>query len=103
MACEMVIDANGHVVNHDIFQSVINSSARMTYTEVNQILVDQDEAVREKYEEFVPMFEAMEDLAATLRKKRFGRGAFDSNFKEAHILFDYCVITIDLGIRDRLM
>ena len=101
MACEMEIDANGHVVNHDIFQSVINSSARMTYTEVNQILVDQDEAVREKYEEFVPMFEAMEDLAATLRKKRFGRGAIDFNFKEAQVLVDEAGKAIDVVIRER--
>src|SRR5690625_760506 len=101
MACEMEIDANGHVVNHDIFQSVINSSARMTYTEVNQILVDQDEAVREKYEEFVPMFEAMEDLAATLRKKRFGRGAIDFNFKEAQVLVDDGGKAIDVVIRER--
>ncbi|NMA91168.1 MAG: VacB/RNase II family 3'-5' exoribonuclease, partial [Amphibacillus sp.] len=43
LGCEMEIDHNGHVVSHDIFQSVINSSARMTYKEVNQILVDQDE------------------------------------------------------------
>src|SRR5699024_5561802 len=88
LGCEMEIDPKGEVINHDIFQSVINSSARMTYKEVNQILVDQDQDVRDQYEEFVPLFEAMEDLAEILRQKRFGRGAIDFNFKEAQVLVD---------------
>ena len=101
LACEMEIDETGDVVKHDIFQSVINSSARMTYTEVNQILVDQDQALREQYDEFVPMFEAMEDLAEILRQKRFGRGAIDFNFKEAQVLVDDAGKAIDVVLRER--
>lgn len=101
LGCEMEIDHNGHVVSHDIFQSVINSSARMTYKEVNQILVDQDEELRQQYEAFVPLFEAMEDLAEILRKKRFGRGAIDFNFKEAQVIVDDTGHPIDVVIRER--
>ena len=101
LGCEMEIDHNGHVVSHDIFQSVINSSARMTYKEVNQILVDQDEELRQQYEAFVPLFEAMEDLAEILRKKRFGRGAIDFNFKEAQVIVDDTGHPIDVIIRER--
>ena len=101
LGCEMEIDHNGHVVSHDIFQSVINSSARMTYKEVNQILVDQDEELRQQYVEFVPLFEAMEDLAEILRKKRFGRGAIDFNFKEAQVIVDDTGHPIDVVIRER--
>lgn len=101
LGCEMEIDHNGHVVSHDIFQSVINSSARMTYKEVNQILVDQDEELRQQYVEFVPLFEAMEDLAEILRKKRFGRGAIDFNFKEAQVIVDDTGHPIDVIIRER--
>ena len=101
LGCEMEIDPKGEVVKHDIFQSVINSSARMTYKEVNQILVDQDQAVRDQYEEFVPLFEAMEDLAEILRQKRFGRGAIDFNFKEAQVLVDDAGHPTDVVIRER--
>lgn len=101
LGCEMEIDPKGEVINHDIFQSVINSSARMTYKEVNQILVDQDQDVRDQYEEFVPLFEAMEDLAEILRQKRFGRGAIDFNFKEAQVLVDETGHPTDVVIRER--
>lgn len=101
LGCEMEIDRNGVVIKHDLFQSVINSSARMTYKEVNQILVDQDEQLREKYREHVPMFEAMEQLAEILRQKRFGRGAIDFDFKEAQVLVDDTGHAVDVVIRER--
>ena len=61
---------DGDVVNHEIFQSVIKTTERMTYTDVNKILVDQDEEVMKKYEPLVPMFQLMEELAKTLHGKR---------------------------------
>lgn len=38
MSCEMEIDADANVVNHDIFTSVIKTTERMTYTNVRKIL-----------------------------------------------------------------
>lgn len=38
MSCEMEIDENANVVNHDIFTSVIKTTERMTYTNVRKIL-----------------------------------------------------------------
>lgn len=88
MSCEMEINVNGEVVNHDIFESVIRSSERMTYQDVRLILDEKDEETRNKYKELVPLFEQMEELAAILRKKRFSRGAIDFDFKEAKVLVD---------------
>src|SRR5690625_1702172 len=85
LGCEMEIDQNGKTVRHDIFESVIRSKERMTYKDVNSILVDRDETLRETYKELVPMFEDMEALAAILRNKRNERGAIDFDFKEAQI------------------
>jgi ribonuclease R len=101
IGCEMEINAHGEVVEHEIFPSVINSKERMTYTSVNKILVDQDEEERERYRDFVPMFEMMEELAATLRKKRSGRGAIDFDFKEAQVLVDEEGKAKDVVIRER--
>ena len=47
LSCEMEIDSDGEVVNHEIFQSVIKTTERMTYSDVNKILVDQDEELHE--------------------------------------------------------
>ncbi|WP_227397195.1 ribonuclease R [Jeotgalibacillus aurantiacus] len=101
LSCEMEIDQNGGVVNHEIFQSVIRTNERMTYSDVNKILVDQDEALIEKYEPLVPMFREMEQLAAILRGKRFGRGAIDFDFKEAKVMVDEEGHPVEIGIRER--
>ncbi|WP_425287846.1 ribonuclease R [Oceanobacillus limi] len=101
LGCEMEIDTSGKVVNHEIFQSVIKTTERMTYKDVNRILVDKDEEVRARYEALVPMFEDMEKLAEILRNKRFGRGAIDFDFKEAQVLVDDEGKAEDVVIRER--
>src|SRR5699024_3876872 len=57
LSCEMEIDSTGKVVHHAIFPSVIRTTERMTYSDVNQILVEKDASLREKYKSLVPMFE----------------------------------------------
>jgi ribonuclease R len=101
LGCQMEINTQGEVVNHDIFQSVINSTERMTYHDVNKILVDKEEEVRDKYQKLVPMFEKMELLAAILRGKRMGRGAIDFDFKEAQVLVDDKGKATDVVLRER--
>ncbi|GEM01232.1 ribonuclease R [Halolactibacillus halophilus] len=101
LACEMEISPEGEVVSHDIFQSVINTSARMTYQAVNQILTDQDEATMKEYESLVSMFNDMEQLAQILRKKRMDRGAIDFDFNEAKVLVDESGHPTDVVLRHR--
>src|SRR5699024_10092625 len=45
LSCEMEITPKGQVVNHEIFEAVINTTERMTYEDVNKILVDKDEVL----------------------------------------------------------
>ncbi|WP_100013259.1 ribonuclease R [Lentibacillus sediminis] len=101
LGCEMEITSSGDVVNHEIFQSVIKTNERMTYTDVNKILIDKDEALRERYSELVPMFEQMEKLAKILNGKRMGRGAIDFDFKEAKVLVDDKGKAEDVVLRER--
>ncbi|SEM63579.1 RNAse R [Mesobacillus persicus] len=101
LSCTMEISPDGEVVDHEIFQSVIKTTERMTYHDVNLILVDKDEEVRKRYEPLVPMFEMMEDLAAILRKKRMDRGAIDFDFKESKVLVDEDGHPSDVVLRER--
>lgn len=101
IACEMEIDYSGKIVKHEIFQSVIRTTERMTYENVNKILVNKDNELREQYANLVPMFEMMEELAAILRKKRMKRGAIDFDFKEAQVLVDEVGKAKDVVIRER--
>lgn len=101
LSCEMEVDSEGQVVNHEIFQSVIKTTERMTYTDVNKILEEKDEALRQKYEKLVPMFEEMGELASVLRTKRMNRGAIDFDFKEAKVLVDAKGQPTDVVLRER--
>ncbi|MCD7035708.1 ribonuclease R [Metabacillus sp. GX 13764] len=101
LSCEMEVDSDGEVVNHEIFQSVIKTTERMTYSDVNSILVEKDQSLKERYEPLVPMFELMEELAQVLRTKRFNRGAIDFDFKEAKVLVDDEGKPYDVAIRER--
>ena len=49
----MDIDLQGRVVNHEIFESVINVNERMTYTNVYKILEHNDAELKERYHDFV--------------------------------------------------
>src|SRR5699024_5267304 len=55
LGCEMEIDKKGKVLEHEIFEAVIRTTERMTYDNVNRILVDQDEQVMQEYENLVPL------------------------------------------------
>ncbi|WP_431804288.1 ribonuclease R [Halobacillus andaensis] len=101
LSCEMEINAEGEIVGHEIFQSVIKTNERMTYKDVNLILEENDEELKEKYKDLVPMFQEMEDLAATLRKKRFERGAIDFDFKEAGVVVNEEGKAVDVKLRER--
>lgn len=101
LSCNMEISADGHVVNHEIFQSVIKTTERMTYHDVNKILVDKDEETIGRYASLVPMFELMEELASVLRNKRMKRGAIDFDFKESKVLVDEEGKPTDVVIRER--
>ncbi|MEZ0537826.1 ribonuclease R [Caldicellulosiruptoraceae bacterium PP1] len=84
----MEIDKNGNVVKHDIFESVIKSKERMTYTNVTKILKRSDDEVVARYRHLIDDLELMKELALILREKRMKRGALDFDFDEAKVLLD---------------
>ena len=88
MSCIMRIDDTGAIKDHRIVESVICSNHRMTYTSVNKILEEDDEEEIEKYEDVVPMFRQMEELAFILRGRRTYRGSLDFDFPETVVELD---------------
>ncbi|MYV06495.1 ribonuclease R [Lactobacillus salivarius] len=101
MTCEMEINADGEVVNHKIFPSVIKSTERMTYKAINKILESDDEKTKERYTDLVPMFKDMAELHKILVKMRKRRGAIDFDAPEAKIIVDELGHPIDIELRER--
>ena len=85
-SCLMEVDRRGQVVRYEIHDGVINSDARMTYTAVNAILTDRDEAVMREYTHLVPMFEQMHELFGILNERRRRRGSIDFDLPEAEVI-----------------
>ena len=103
LSCEMIIDSAGQVIKHEIFQSVIKTTERMTYTDVYKILEERDEnpELIERYKPLIPMFELMAELAQVLRNRRMSRGAIDFDFKESKVLVQEDGWPIDIVLRER--
>ena len=101
LSCIMTIDEKGNVVDHTIAETVIKVDRRMSYNSVKKILEDKDEAERAKYEELIPMFELMQELAGILRKKRMSRGSIDFDFPETKIILNEQGKPVDIKPYDR--
>ncbi len=88
LSCFMDIDSKGTVLGHEIAETVIRSDRRMTYTNVAKIVEGSDEEVIREYEELVPMFLLMQELAEVLRERRNKRGSINFDFPESKIVVD---------------
>lgn len=84
----MEIDSKGEVIKHDIKETIINSKARMTYTEVSDILEKDDEKLKNTFTKVVDDFYNAEKLAKILMQRREKRGAINFDFPEAKIILN---------------
>jgi ribonuclease R len=87
LSCIMEIDHRGEIVGYNLYEGVICSAERMTYTAVNAIL-EGDEAQGARYGPLVAMFELMRGLQQILNRKRERRGSIDFDLPEPVIEFD---------------
>lgn len=99
MACEMEIDHDGKIINHDIFEAIINNKHRMTYSNVNAMIEDKNQAIRDAYFDIYPMLKQMNELAKTLRNKRIKRGSFEFESLEPRLILDQNGKVVDIVLR----
>lgn len=87
MVCELLINDDGLVIRSRFFEAVMRSHARLTYTEVAQILVDKNETLIKKYNELLPHLQNLYGLYKIMRKQRETRGAMEFDTQETRIVF----------------
>lgn len=97
----MEIDKGGKVQKHQVLESVIKIDERMIYEEVSDILENDDQALKEKYNALVDDFKMMEELCKILRKRREDRGAIDFDFPEAKVILDEKGVPLEVKKYDR--
>ena len=98
----MEIDPHGKVVKHTITQTVINTTFRMTYSDVNDILAG-DEEKAQAFKKIVPSIHQMATLHGILESMRIRRGALNFDTNEAKILVNKEGKPVDIVLRHFLM
>lgn len=101
LSVTMEIDNNGKVVNHEIYESIIHSKARMVYGEVSDMLENKSAELIEKYRDIYQDVLLMDELAKILRKARDVRGSLDFDFDEAYINLNEQGIPISVETAER--
>ncbi|MGT2800456.1 ribonuclease R [Streptococcus marmotae] len=96
----MEINRKGRVVKHWIGQTVINTTYRMTYADVNRMIAG-DKAKQEEFSKIVPSVEKMVLLHETLEAMRLKRGALNFDTSEAKIIVNKEGLPVDIQLRQR--
>lgn len=95
--CKIEIDKKGNILDYSIFNSIINSNYRMTYTDVNNIL--EGISINEDYIPYYKLLFDMNRLSEILQKRKLNRGFICFESKE--IEFDYDENDKVVGFKNR--
>lgn len=88
MCCELNYDSKGNPTGYGFFEGVMRSHARLTYTQVADMVVERDDSQRADYSHVVEHLDDLYELYGLLRKARDKRGAIDFETTETLFVFD---------------
>ncbi len=88
MTVEIDYTKRGALKGTKFYEGVIRSKARLTYTEVKRMLIDEDQGLIQKYGKLYPMLQTAFELSKILREKREKRGSLDFDLPEPEILIN---------------
>ena len=89
MLCDIRLGPRGKLLSYSFHEGIMHSAARLTYTKVAKIVVENDAAIRAEYSPAI--LDNLSNLYALyklLRKSRDKRGAIDFETTETRIIFD---------------
>ncbi len=88
LSVSMEIDANGKVIDSNVYKAIINVTERMSYTDVYKIITNSDEKICKKYQKYIDNFKLMEELAHILKNRRLKHGYLNLDIPESKIVLD---------------
>ena len=88
MVCDMVVDTAGRIDAYQFYPAIINSHARLTYTEVAAMLANTRGPEAHKRPDLVPHLLHLHEVYRALLKQRAQRGAVDFETTETQIVCD---------------
>jgi ribonuclease R len=88
MVCDMLVAGDGRIEAYQFYPAVINSHARLTYTEVAAVLANTRGPEAQKRADLVPHLVHLHEVYRALLKQRALRGAIDFDTTETQIVCD---------------
>ena len=88
MACDMIVGQDGSIDAYQFFPAIINSHARLTYTEVAAALANTRGPEAQRRADVLPHLLHLHEVYRALLKQRAKRGAVDFETTETQIICD---------------
>ena len=88
MVCDMLVTSDGSIDAYQFYPAIINSHARLTYTEVAAVLANTRGPEAQRREDLVPHLLHLHEVYRALLKQRAKRGAIDFDTTETQIVCD---------------
>lgn len=99
LTCQMLVDEEGVIKSHEIFESVINSKGRLNYTQTYKVLCG--EKADEKHEKFKEQLLLMGKISQAISKRNHDNGTLDFEIPEVQFVFDESGMAVDFEKRER--
>jgi ribonuclease R len=105
LAITVILQLNrrGRLKDYTFAKSVIRNHARLTYRQVDAIVVAKDRKLRNRYRPVVKMLSQMMDLCELLRELRGQRGSLLMSIPEAEVVLDDKGWPVDVRRLDHLV
>lgn len=102
LSADITLDKNGHRTGTKIYKSILRSTVRGVYSEVNDIFENGEaSAFSDKYREVYPMLTDMYELYKLLKANEEKRGVMELEDAEAVIVLDELGKPVDIIRRER--
>lgn len=90
LACEIHLNDTGEVIRYEFYEAIMNSRARMTYSEVSEILENRVDRLNENITtlELSTLLHSLNRLCDLLLLRRKGRGAINFEPQETEMVLD---------------
>jgi ribonuclease R len=88
LVCEMHLNNKGTVKRYEFHNAVMRSAARLTYTDMSEIVVDANVEQRDKYKKLLKTLDGLHQLFMLMHKNRKKQGLLDFDSTESEMIFD---------------
>ncbi|MEE4296694.1 MAG: ribonuclease R [Wenzhouxiangella sp.] len=102
MVCDMKLDDRGKVKSSRFYEAVMRSAARMTYAQVERILLHGDAELIERFGHVLEPLKNLQAVYRSLSRHRQRRGALDFDSQAVYFQFDAEGRVADIRLSERL-